>query len=245
MDCSPPGCSVHGDSPGTILEWVAMPPPRDLPNPGVELGLLHWRCILYQLSSQGSPITKRRWGQRRLLFFKAGNIAACFYINGNDPAEGEKWWCRKREDNSWRDVLEQKTQTEDLDRSTEKGCVHACVLSPSVVSDSCGPSECGPPGASVHGVFQARILEWVAISYCRGSRPRDQTHLSCIGRQILYHWATWDTNCLLKVTELLPTPFIKRIFFYLKQVFRLFFFFFFPTCTLYLRWTYILKLLCT
>jgi len=38
-----------------------------------------------------------------------------------------------------------------------------------------------PPGSSVHGIFQARILEWVAISYSRGSsRPRDQTHISCI-----------------------------------------------------------------
>ena len=49
-----------------------------------------------------------------------------------------------------------------------------------------------PPGSSVHGIFQARILERVAISYSRGpSPPRDQTHVSCIcciGRQILYHW---------------------------------------------------------
>ena len=44
--------------------------------------------------------------------------------------------------------------------------------------------------------FQARILEWVAISYSRGSsRPRDQTHVSCVsctGREILYHWTTWE-----------------------------------------------------
>ena len=38
-----------------------------------------------------------------------------------------------------------------------------------------------PPGSSVHGIFQARILEWSAISYSRGSSlPRDRTHLSCI-----------------------------------------------------------------
>ena len=36
MDCSLPGSSVHGDSPGKILQWVAMPPPRDLPHPGME-----------------------------------------------------------------------------------------------------------------------------------------------------------------------------------------------------------------
>ena len=51
-----------------------------------------------------------------------------------------------------------------------------CVCKCSVVSDSCDPMGCSPPGSSVHGVFQARILEWVATSSSRGSSPsRDQT----------------------------------------------------------------------
>ena len=33
----------------------------------------------------------------------------------------------------------------------------------------CDPMDCSPPGSSVHGIFQARILEWVAISFSRGS----------------------------------------------------------------------------
>jgi len=57
------------------------------------------------------------------------------------------------------------------------------------------PMDCGPPDSSVHGIFQARILEWVAISYSRGSsRPRDWTQVSCvscIGRWIVYHCTTW------------------------------------------------------
>ena len=45
----------------------------------------------------------------------------------------------------------------------------------------CYPVDCSPPGSSVHGIFQARILEWVAISFSRGSsRPRDLTHISRI-----------------------------------------------------------------
>ena len=48
---------------------------------------------------------------------------------------------------------------------------------------------CSPPGSSVHEIFQAKMLEWVAVSYSRGSsRPRDRTHVSCIfciGREIL------------------------------------------------------------
>ena len=44
-----------------------------------------------------------------------------------------------------------------------------------------------PPGSSVHGILQASILEWVAISFCRrSSRPRDQTHVSYIAGGILY-----------------------------------------------------------
>ena len=52
----------------------------------------------------------------------------------------------------------------------------------------CSSMDCSLPGSSVHGILQARILEWVAISFTRGSSwPRDRTCVSCIGRQILYH----------------------------------------------------------
>ena len=45
----------------------------------------------------------------------------------------------------------------------------------------CYPVDCSPPGSSVHGISQARILEWVAISFSRGSsQPRDQTQVSHI-----------------------------------------------------------------
>ena len=45
----------------------------------------------------------------------------------------------------------------------------------------CDPMDCSPPGFSVHGIFQARVLEWVAISFSRGSSPpRDRTLVSCI-----------------------------------------------------------------
>ena len=74
--------------------------------------------------------------------------------------------------------------------------VHA--LTCLVVSDSLWPYEqpCSP-GYSVHGIFQARILEWVAISSSRGSsRPKDQTHVSCIGRWILYQGVTWEASGL-------------------------------------------------
>ena len=56
----------------------------------------------------------------------------------------------------------------------------------------CDPMDCSPPGSSLHGILRARILEQVAIPFSRGSsQSRDETHISCvscIGRQVLYHW---------------------------------------------------------
>ena len=69
---------------------------------------------------------------------------------------------------------------------TELWCVHAqlCLT-------LCDPMDCSSPGSPVLGIFQARILKWVAISSSRrSSQSRDGSHascVSCIGRQILYH----------------------------------------------------------
>ena len=56
------------------------------------------------------------------------------------------------------------------------------------------PIDCSPPDSSVSKIFQARVLKWVAISYSRASsQPKGRTHVSwvsCIGRWVLYHWAT-------------------------------------------------------
>ena len=60
----------------------------------------------------------------------------------------------------------------------------------------CDPMDCSLPGSSVHGIFLARILEWVVMPSSRGSsQPRDRTcfsWVSCIGRCILYRWADWE-----------------------------------------------------
>ena len=59
----------------------------------------------------------------------------------------------------------------------------------------CDPMNCSPPGCSAHGVSQARILKWVAISFSgRASQLRDLTWVSCIGRQILYCWAIREAH---------------------------------------------------
>ena len=67
--------------------------------------------------------------------------------------------------------------------------LHACSVSHVWILFD--PMDCSPPCSSVHGIFQARILRWVAISSSRGSSwPRYQTRISCIGRQVLYNWTT-------------------------------------------------------
>ena len=53
------------------------------------------------------------------------------------------------------------------------------------------PMDCGPPGSSILGILQARILEWIAISFSRGSSQfRDQTQVSCTARSFFTIWAT-------------------------------------------------------
>ena len=63
----------------------------------------------------------------------------------------------------------------------------ACKYAPSCPTVR-NPRGCSPPGSSVHGISQARILEQVAVSFSRGSSPsRDGTYISRIAMQILYH----------------------------------------------------------
>ena len=50
------------------------------------------------------------------------------------------------------------------------------------------PVDCSPPCSSIHGILQARRLEWIAMPSSRGSsQPRDRTWVSCFGRRILHH----------------------------------------------------------
>ena len=73
------------------------------------------------------------------------------------------------------------------------------VKSESEVTQSCptlsDPMDCSPPGSSAHGIFWARVLEWVAFPFSRGSsQPRDQTQVSCIAGEFFTSGATWETH---------------------------------------------------
>ena len=65
----------------------------------------------------------------------------------------------------------------------------------------CNFMDCGPPGSSVHGILQARILEWVAILSSRGSsQPRNRTPVSCIAGRFFTLWATREPRFSYKDT---------------------------------------------
>ena len=120
MDCSPPGTSVHGDSPGKKTGVVCHALLQGIfPTRGSNPGLLQCRRIVYHLSHQGSL-----W---------------IFWLS-----------------------------------------VHLSEVAQSCPA-LCDPVDRSPPGSSVHGISQARTLEWFAIPFSRGSsQPGDRTQVSCI-----------------------------------------------------------------
>ena len=79
----------------------------------------------------------------------------------------------------------------------------------SVTSDS-DPMDCNLPDSSVHGIFRVRILEWVAISSSSGSSwYRDWTWVSCSGKQVLYPYATWESNSWARECQRLSVNYQK------------------------------------
>ena len=68
---------------------------------------------------------------------------------------------------------------DDKGQKNRKVSLSSCVCT-QLCPTLCDPMDCNLPGYSVHGIFQAGILDWVAISYFRGSsQPRDLTQVSC------------------------------------------------------------------
>ena len=66
-----------------------------------------------------------------------------------------------------------------------------CMLVAQSCPSLCNSTDCSPPGFSVHGILQARIMGWIAIPFSRGSSwPRGQTLVSCIAGRFFTIWAT-------------------------------------------------------
>ena len=70
--------------------------------------------------------------------------------------------------------------------------IYLCVLVTQLYPTLSDLTDCNLPGSSVHGILQARILEWAAIPFSReSSPPRDQTQISCIAGRF---FTVWDTR---------------------------------------------------
>ena len=150
MDWSPPGSSVHRDSPGKNTGEGSNP------------GLMYCRRICYHLNHQGSPRILKwvaypfsRWSSWPRNWTRLSYIAGGFFTS---------WATREAHYTYY---------------SSHQVCVCAKSLQSCLTLSD--PMDCSQPGSSVHGILQARILEWVAMASSRGSsHSRDQTCVSYI-----------------------------------------------------------------
>ena len=101
-------------------------------------------------------------------------------------------WTARRFNHS---ILKEISPGCSLESESESEVAQSCLT-------LCDPMDCRPPGSSVHGILQARILEWVARPSSRGSfPPRNQTHIayvSFIGRWVFTTSSTWESPCYLR-----------------------------------------------
>ena len=196
---------------------------RIFPTEGLKLGLLLCRWILYQLSHKGSP--RRRKVKVKLLLTLC-NPTDCslpgFSIQGIFQARVSEWVAISFSSGS--SLPRDRTRTSRIAGRrftlwpTREGGFEQADALPSeppgkkvksevaqLCPTLCDPMDCSLPGSSFHGILQARVLEWVAISFSRGSsRPRVRTRVSGIagsrfnqgGRfQIIFDQLAWSRSC--------------------------------------------------
>ena len=119
-----------------------------------------------------------------LIYTKEHSSVLAWRIPGTAEPGGLPSMGSHRVGHDWSDLAAAAIDGECSAYSVAKSCLTLC-----------NPMDWGLPGSPVHGTSQARIQEWVAISFSRGcSWTRDRTLVSCIGRQVFYHWATREAH---------------------------------------------------
>ena len=93
----------------------------------------------------------------------------------------------------------------------------------------CDPMDCSLPGSSVQGIYQARVLEWVAISFSRGSsQSRDQTRVSCTAGRRFTIWVTKEAK---RIKQLCPHHLSEAMSLFLKYPVYFICLYFFIQCS--------------
>ena len=156
-----------------------------------ECRLIPWiRKIPWRRECQPTPVflPGECHGQRSLVGYSSG--------------VAESWtWLSHTHTNTHTHTKTKKTSTQKTKLKTNSKigdwnlpvtCASICAKMLQSCLALCDPMDWSPPGSSVHGILQARILEWVAMPSSReSSQPRDQTHVSyvsCIGRRVFYQY---------------------------------------------------------
>ena len=166
---SPSGSSVHGILQARVLAWVAIPFFRGSSQPRDQTWV---SCIADSLPLEppGKPVLSLRCFL--FLFFWCYAVSLWYLCVG-----------RMLKSSYWEFI--------ELPGFENFVCVYMCVLVAQLCLILCHPINCSPPDFSVHGILQARILEWIAILLSRGtSQPRDWTLVSCFTGRFFTVWAT-------------------------------------------------------
>ena len=180
---------------------MPFPSPEDLPNPGFKPGSLACQVDSLPLSHLGSPY-KLFYIQFIVLDINVNEIihvvvCSCkpvLVCSGCCDTIPQTGWLINRK-KLFLTVLEAGSLRSECQPS--QVLVRAVFQTVSQSVQLLSPVQlCSPPGSSVHRTLQARILEWVAIPFSRGSsRPRDQTHVSCIAGRCFTIWAIREAIC--------------------------------------------------
>ena len=177
MDCSPPGSSIHGILQTRILEWVAMPFSRGSSQCRDWTQVSHIAGRFFTMWDTREAPTWERWD-----VYHCCKDSVCGLLV--DPG-----LCLPVH-RPWRGHKLDHTATRTPRPALPGLRIVLCLVVQSCLT-LCDPLDCSPPGSSVHGILQARILEWVAISFSRESSwPRDRTQVSWTASRFFTNWAT-------------------------------------------------------
>ena len=161
MDCSPPGSSVHGIPQARIPEWVAMPSSkgsaqcRDLPNTGIEPLSLRSAALASEFFTSSATWEAKTDAAAAAAKSLQSCPTLCDRIDGSPPGTPRPW--------------------DSPGKNTGVGCHFLLqsmkVKSENEVAQSCltlsDLMDCSLPGSSIHGIFQARVLELGAIAFSK------------------------------------------------------------------------------